>query len=262
MKCNLRIGIVLLVLTAGLFILASTASAHFQVLVPSTDIVTAEGDKTINLDIIFTHPMEDGPVMEMAMPVQFGVMVQGKKQDLKNSLKAKKVDGKTTYSSSYKITRPGDYIFYIEPAPYWEPAEETMIVHYTKVVVDAMDAEEGWDEMVGFPVEIQPLVRPYGLWTGNSFRGVVTKGGKPVPFAEVEVEYRNQGRQVKAPSDPFVTQVIKADANGVFSYTMPRAGWWSFAALIPGDEKMKSPDGKMVDVEQGALIWVKTVDMK
>ena len=250
------------VLATAFAFLPITAPAHFQVLVPSTDIVTAEGDRTVNLDIIFTHPMEQGPVMEMGAPVQFGVLTGGKKHDLKGRLREKKVDGKTAFECSYKIKMPGDYVFYIEPAPYWEPAEGKMIIHYTKVVVDAMGAGEGWDATVGFPVEIEPLVRPYGLWTGNVFRGIVKKNAEPVPFAEIEVEYSNEGGKVKAPADAFVTQVIKADENGVFSYAMPRAGWWGFAALIDGDEKMKNPDGKLVGVELGALIWVKATDMK
>ena len=243
-------------------LVACPAWAHFQVLIPSSDIVTAEGTKTVTLNVVFTHPMEQGPAMEMAAPRQFGVLVGGKRQDLKGSLKPKKVDGKTGYNASYRIKAPGDYVFYIEPAPYWEPAEGKMIVHYTKVVVDAFGAEEGWDAMVGFPVEIEPLVRPYGLWTGNAFRGVVRKDGKPVPFAEIEVEYYNEGKKVGIPADPFITQVIKADASGVFTYVMPRAGWWGFAALVDGDEKMTNPEGKKVDVELGALIWVRTVDMK
>jgi cobalt/nickel transport protein len=137
-----------------------------------------------------------------------------------------------------------------------------MIVHYTKVVVNAFGKEEGWDAAVGFPVEIEPLVRPYGLWTGNAFRGVVRKDGKPVPFAEVEVEHWNPGRKIRPPNDAFVTQVVKADANGVFSYTMPRAGWWGFAALVGGDETMVNPEGKQVAVELGGLIWVRCVDMQ
>jgi hypothetical protein len=28
-----------------------------------------------------------------------------------------------------------------------------------------------------------------------------------------------------------ITQVVKADANGVFTYGVPFAGWWGFAAL-------------------------------
>ena len=247
---------------AALGMVAGVASAHFQVLIPSPDIVTAEGTKTVRLDVVFTHPMEQGPTMEMAQPTQFGVLAGGKRHDLRPTLKAKTVDGKTAFDASYRIKGPGDYIFYIEPAPYWEPAEQKMIIHYTKVVVDAFAAEEGWDAMVGFPVEIEPLVRPYGLWTGNVFRGIVRKNGKPVPFAEIEVEYFNEGKQVGIPSDVFVTQVIKADGNGVFSYAMPRAGWWSFAALVDGDKKLRNPAGKLVDVELGGLIWVKTVDMK
>ena len=43
---------------------------------------------------------------------------------------------------------------------------------------------------------------------------------------------------------------------------MPQAGWWSFAALVEGDKKMKNPEGKEVGVELGGLIWVKTYDMK
>ena len=224
--------------------------------------MTAQTGKTVDLDIIFTHPMEQGPTMEMAEPVGFGVLARGEMQDLKGTLEATKVDGKTAYTASYTVKAPGDHIFYIEPAPYWEPAEEKMIVHYTKVVVNAFGDEEGWDEMVGFPVEIEPLVRPYGLWTGNVFRGTVKKSGKPVPFAEIEVEYWNEGSKVVVPADPYITQVIKADANGVFCYAMPKAGWWAFAALIDGDEKMKNPDGEDVDVELGALIWVNCTDMK
>lgn len=240
---------------------AAAVMAHFQAVIPSTDIVEDPDQATVALDILFTHPMAQGPVMEMGQPKQFGVLVEGKKRDLKAELKARKVSGKTAYTASCKCDVPADYVFYLEPAPYWEPAEQKMIIHYTKVVVSAFGAEEGWDAMVGFPVEIEPLVRPYGLWTGNCFRGIVRKAGKPVPFAEIEVEYYNTDG-VKTPADVFTTQVVKADANGTFCYAMPRAGWWSFAGLVDGDEKMANPDGQMVDVELGALMWVRTADMK
>jgi cobalt/nickel transport protein len=236
--------------------------AHFQVILPSPDMVTADGSRTIELSFVFTHPMEQSPVMNMGEPTQVGVLVMGQKQDLKETLQVKPVDGVNTYTATYKVKAPGDHIFYIEPAPYWEPAEEKMIIHYTKVVVNAFGEEEGWDAMVGFPVEIEPLVRPYGLWTGNIFRGIVKKDGQPVPFAEIEVEYYNEGNAVTIPADAFVTQVIKADANGVFSYAMPKAGWWGFAALLDGDEPMQNPEGNMVDVELGGLMWIKVVDMK
>ena len=257
---RVRAASLIVVLTASLT--APRAEAHFQMLLPSADVVSAAGGRTVDLQILFTHPMEAGPVMEMGPPRQFGMLVGGRKHDLLGALEPKKIDGKTAYTASVPLARPGDHVFYVEPAPYWEPGEGKMIVHYTKVVVDFMGREVGWDQLVGFPVEIEPLVRPYGLWTGNTFRGIVRRNGRPVPFAEIEVEYHNEGGRVKPPNDSFVTQVIKADASGVFSYTMPKAGWWGFAALVDGDEKMEGPDGEPVDVELGGLIWVKTVDME
>ncbi len=236
------------------------AVAHFQTLIPSAEIVEPASGGKLTLGLTFTHPMEWGPVMEMGAPKQFGVLAHGEKKDLKAGLKAIKKEGKTAYQAAYAVSRPGDHVFYVEPAPYWEPAEQKMIIHYTKVVVDGFGSGEGWDELVGLPVEIEPLVRPYGLWSGSLFQGVVRKNGKPVPYAEIEVEYYNEGGKLAVPADAFVTQVIKADGQGVFSCAMPRAGWWGFAALVDGDAKLKNPAGKLVDVELGGLIWVKVRD--
>jgi cobalt/nickel transport protein len=249
-------------LAVGLLLLAlGPVAAHFQVLLPTNDMV-GEGDgREITLRAIFTHPMENGPVMQMGRPKQFGVLAGGVRTDLLDTLEEKAVDGKATYETTYRIRRPGDHVFFIEPAPYWEPAEAKMIIHYTKVVVDSHGMGDAWDAMVGFPVEIEPLVRPYGLWTGNVFRGIVRRNGDPVPFAEVEVEYLNEAKEVEAPGDAYVTQVIKADAAGVFCYAMPRAGWWAFAALVDGDEKIPNPDGVLSDVELGGLMWVRVADM-
>jgi cobalt/nickel transport protein len=243
-------------------LLVNSAAAHFQVLIPSTDIVTDQQQKTIQLVAKFTHPMEQAPLMTMEKPKQFGVLVNGKKENLLPRLQAQQVAAKTFFTANYSLSMPADYLFYLEPAPYWEAAEGVMIIHYTKVIVDAFGAEDGWDRMIGLPVEIEPLVRPYGLWSGNSFHGIVRKAGQAVPFAKIEVEYWNQDKQVKIPATPFITQVIKADANGTFSYTMPKAGWWGFAALLEGDELLANPQGKKVPVELGALIWVRTVDMR
>jgi len=252
---------ILVLLGFALILPADRAAAHFQVLLPSTDIVEDQDLRTIDLDLRFTHPMEQGPTMNMARPRQIVALFGGKRIDLSDHLKPRKIAGKSAYTCTLQASSPGDYVVYVEPEPYWEAAEEKMIVHYTKVVIDVLGAEKGWDALVGLPVEIEPLVRPYGLWTGNSFRGIVRYRGKPVPSARVEVEYFNEERRVKPPRAAFITQVIKTDPNGVFSYTMPRAGWWGFAALITGEKKMKNPKGKPVEVELGGLMWVKAVDM-
>lgn len=249
--------------TAFLCVLLASppALAHFQELIPSSDTVTVGGPRSITIDLAFTHPMARGPVMEMARPARFGVRTAEGREDLLASLRLRKVAGKTAWRAAYRFKAPGNYLFFVEPRPYWEPAEGKMIVHYTKVVVDAFASGEGWDRPVGLPVEIMPLARPYGLWTGNLFSGVVMRDGAPVPHAEIEVEWRNDGT-VKAPADAFITQVVKADSRGVFHYGLPRAGWWGFAALLNGERPMANPEGKPVPVELGGLIWVRARDMK
>ncbi len=238
--------------------------AHFQSLIPDTDVVTSSGGKTVALDLLFNHPMEGG-LMNMEKPEKFGVVIGGnvdKPVDLLGTLKEIKQGKFKTWKTEYKISKPGDHVFFVEPKPYWEPCEDCYIIHYTKVCVNAYGFEEGWDAELGLKTEIVPLVRPYGLWAGNVFRGIVKLDGKPVPYAEIEVEYYNQPGQpkLKAPTEAHITQVIKADGNGVFCYAMPRAGWWAFAALNTADYKMKH-DGEDKDVELGAVYWVKTYEM-
>jgi len=243
-------------------VVAHPALAHFQELLATPNILEGEKQRNIALKIVFTHPMEGGPVMDMGQPYKFGVIGrEGQRFDLLPTLKSDPVSGKQAYSAEYKATGPANYIFFLEPSAYWEPEEEKMIIHYSKTVVNAFGEDEGWDQMVGFPVEIRPLSRPFGLWTNNVFSGVVMRNGKPSPYTRIEIEYNGNGK-IKTPSDPFVTQVIKSDASGYFSYAMPKAGWWGFAALITGERKMQSPTGKTVPVEEGGLIWVRTVDMK
>ncbi len=245
---------------SGIFLFATTVWAHFQGLIPSDDMVTKSDDKTISLDVVFFHPFE-GHYMDMAKPARFGVMVRGRKTDLLKTLKEKKIDGSFAWESNCRVKIPGDHIFYVEPKPYWEPAEDCFIVHYTKVVVNSLGVEEGWDEEVGLKTGIVPLTRPYGLWVGNVFQGIVKVDGKPAPGTEVEVEYYNKDGRIKAPADPMVTQVVKTDTNGVFTYAMPMAGWWAFAALNTDERKMKHK-GEEKPVEIGAVLWVKVYDMK
>jgi cobalt/nickel transport protein len=195
--------------------------------------------------------------MELARPAKFGVVANGVKTDLLNTLISQKINGYTTWKTNYRIKRPGLYVFYMEPQPYWEPAEDSYIVHYTKTVVAAYGEDEGWSEPIGLKTEIVPLSRPFGLYAGNVFQGVVMVNDKPVPHAEVEVEYFNLGGSYSAPTDYMVTQTIKADSSGVFTYAVPKAGWWGFAALSTDNRQM---EGK--DVEIGAVLWVNFYEMK
>ena len=120
----------------------------------------------------------------------------------------------------------------------------------------AFGDDTGWDLPLGLTTEIVPLLRPFGNYAGNSFTGQVLLKGKPVPDCEVEVELYNRDGKVKAPSEYHITQVIKTDSNGVFTFTCPLPGWWGFAALNSADYTLKGPNGMDKEVELGAVLWI------
>ena len=216
-------------------------------------MVSQKDARTIDLELSFSHPFE-ATGMDLALPEAFGVFTDGQTTDLLDTLsKASVLDG-AAWTTRFTPERPGTHVFYMEPQPYWEPAEDVSIIHYTKTYVSAFGDETDWDAELGLATEIVPLSRPFGLWEGNVFQGIVKVGGEPVPFAEVEVERYNRDGAVEVPHDLMITQVVKADANGVFTYAPPRPGWWGFAALTTADYQLPH-EGTDKAVELGAVLW-------
>ncbi len=240
---------------ALVFFFASNLFAHFGMVIPSDNMVSSDDSRKLSIDLSFSHPFE-GIGMELVKPRAFFVVAGEKKSDLIGSLKPSSVMDHPAWTADYGIKRPGAHAFVMVPSPYWEPAEDCFIVHYTKTVVAAFGDDSGWDEELGLETEIVPLSKPFGLYSGNIFQGIVKLNGKPVPYAEVEVEFYNQDKKAKAPAEDMITQTVKADGNGVFSYAVPRSGWWGFAALNTSDKKMVHA-GEKKDIELGAVIWVK-----
>jgi cobalt/nickel transport protein len=232
--------------------MAVPAFAHFGMTIPADSAATMT-KKNTRIDFSFSHPFA-GVGMNLVKPAKAGVLFNGKITDLLPNFKKATIMDHEAWSVDYAFKRPGVYTFFMEPKPYWEPAEDCSIIHYTKVSVPAFGGDEGWDEPLGLKTEIVPMLRPFGNYAGNSFTGLVLLDGKPVPGAEVEVELYNQGR-FENPTDYHETQVVKADGNGVFTFTCPQPGWWGFAALNEADFTINDPSGKAKPVEIGAVFW-------
>jgi cobalt/nickel transport protein len=232
--------------------LAVPAQAHFGMVVPDHNLVAKDGPKAVNLDMRFWHPMENQG-LNLEKP-KLEVVTKGQKQDVSSSLSPNVIHGKQAWKAEYPVKAPGVSIFAMTPPAYWEPAEKKYIIHLTKTIISAFGGDEGWDKPVGMKLEIVPMVKPFALYAGNVFTGKVLYKGKALGNAEVEVEFFNKDASVKTPDEAYVTQVVKTDSNGVFTYAAPWAGWWGFAALTD-DAKMKK-DGKDMPVELGGVIWV------
>lgn len=245
-------------LLASALIFASGASlAHFGSVLPDKSSVDDPKDSTVTLTAAFNHPMEQTG-MTMAKPKSFSVIVNGKKTDLTDKLEKTQVLNKDAWITQYKVMRPGLYQFVAEPEPYWEASEDKFIVHYSKIMLPVYGEDGDWHKPVGLPTEIVPLTRPFGNYAGNVFQGKVLVDGKASPNTDVEVEFYNVDNKVKAPSPIHVTQVVRTDDNGVFTFVVPWAGWWGFAALNEANYKIQK-DGTDKPVEIGAVLWTEFV---
>ena len=86
--------------------------------------------------------------------------------------------------------------------------------------------------------------------------GKVLVDGEPAANTEVEVEFYSKDKEVALPSEYHETQVIKTNAQGIFSFSCPQEGWWGFAALTTADYTLPGPDKTPKQVEQGAVLWL------
>lgn len=257
-------------LSALMFALGmGSANAHFQMLYTPESALNQ--GQTIPMKLVFAHPFEDSHTMDMKKPASFYVVHKEKQKDLLPELKSIEWTGNENkgqaFGLDYKARSMGDHMFVLTPAPYFEENEDAYIQQITKLIVNVAGMPTDWDSELGLKAEIVPLTKPYAVWEHGSFSGVVMSEGKPVPFAEIEVEYLNTDVDVKAnktgpvkykaPQDSFVTLVLKADSQGVFNFAIPKAGWWGFAALGVGPDD--SYEGK--ELSQDAVIWVQAKAM-
>ena len=241
---------------------SSLSFAHFQL--AYTDQVIIERAGSVPAKLVFWHPMSNGHAMDMLVPQNVSVIHRGKTTDLTSKLSQSTFQGLSNQAVSWDVDVPvkrsGDYVLVVTPEPYYEESEDIYTQQITKSYLNRNQFPTDWQQAQGLKTEIRPLVKPYSVAKGTSFRGQVLSEGKPVPFVEIEVEYLVAAPDMASnavSSDasiemPGGTMTILSDAHGVFSMALPKAGHWGFAALGSG------PDGnyKGKELSQDAVIWV------
>ncbi len=267
---------------AFLVLVTSFASAHFLMIYTPDSVV--EGSE-VPFTIVFTHPFNAGHTMnigeneagEVKGFEEFFSVHKGKKTDVTAALEEITFTSLENSGTAFELTLKkdngyrggGDWAMVGVPAPYYEGSEDIYIQQITKFLINKGDIATDWDARVaeGYP-EILPFVKPYAVWVGGVFRGMVVDcDGNPVPEAEIEVEYINYDVDMagkKFTGSPKIEKeghgaaVIIADDQGNFSFVPPKAGYWGFAALGAGGEK--TFDGK--ELSQDAVLWIEAEEIK
>jgi cobalt/nickel transport protein len=260
--------------------LAVPSQGHFQLL-HTAEAALNRGQPTQIL-LLFTHPAHGGPNMHMGEPEEFYVVSQrgedadSLNRDLREFLEPIAWSGDDGDVQAFVAELPanvvrslGDYVFVLRPSPYYEAGEDKYIQQLTKMMMNVGGIPGNWAEPMGLEAEILPLDKPYANWTGGVFRGVVLSEGRPVPNAEIEVEYVNYGPDTAArrfapepevilPQESFGTMSIRANSAGEFTIGLPKAGWWGICALAIGPDI--EHEGKLLS--QDAVLWVHVRDIE
>ena len=204
------------------------------------------------------------------MPREFYMIHNGERTALLGTLEPVAFEGSentgAAFLGSVPIRRSGDYVLVTVPEPYYEESEDIYIQQITRVFLNRNGLPTDWDGIMGLPAEIQPLNRPYNVLVGSTFTGRVLSDGEPVAEAEIEIEYMASEPDIvgSATTEPTITPpaggtlVAISDANGYFTFGIPTAGWWGFAALGVGTET--EFEGK--ELSQDAVIWIHATELE
>ncbi|MFW5833343.1 MAG: DUF4198 domain-containing protein [Pseudomonadota bacterium] len=253
---------------AALLLAATSAHAHFQLVF--TPEVNVEQPGEVPLQLIFWHPMDNGYAMDMEEPLAFYMVFRGERTDLMDSLEPITFTSAENEASAFAgkamVRRNGDYVFVVEPQPYYEASEDIYIQQITKSYLNKGGLPTGWQDPLDLPTEIVPLNKPTNVLAGSTFSGVLLAEGEPVAGAEIEVEYlavlpdveTNAVGEGEGAEVPGGSIVAITDADGVFTFGIPTAGFWGFAAL--GSGPATEHEGK--ELSQDAVLWVRAYDLQ
>jgi cobalt/nickel transport protein len=169
------------------------------------------------------------------------------------------------FQAEYKVKRNGDYIFAMQPAPYYEGGEDIYIQQITKRYINKGAMPTGWEAPLGLKTEIVPLNKPYQVFAGSTFTGQLLSEGKPKAGVECEIEFINTEIDSKANSfgkdtfreAPASAIVAITDDNGMFTFGIPKAGKWGFACLGSGPDT----EFKGKELSQDAVLWIEAQDL-
>ena len=247
--------------------LSDASQSHFQLMYTPTSQL--EKPATVDMKLVFGHPMDNGHVMDMGKPEALSVTFKGKQTDLLGDLKSIDWAGPENkakaFDLEYKVRRNGDYIFALTPAPYYEGGEDIYIQQITKRYINKGGLPTGWEEPLGLKTEIVPKNKPYQVLAGSTFTGQLLSEGKPVAGVECEIEFLNT--KIDSAENSFAHGTLRdtpasaivavTDDNGMFTFGIPKAGKWGFACLGSGPDK--EFDGK--ELSQDAVLWIEAQDL-
>jgi cobalt/nickel transport protein len=209
-----------------LFVCTATAWGHYHLLIPERGAI--EPGEEVRLLWAYGHPFEH-ELEPVRAPAALRVRSPGGAVATVSPCAASGAETAELQLKRffcYKTGERGDHVVYAQTAPALDTAAGVLIETHVKVILH-VKSQRGWERPVGQPLEIVPLLRPYGLRPGWVFQATALLHGKPLEGAAVEVErYNPAPPEGKLPEDEFITRRLRTAAAGVLTCTLDEEGWW------------------------------------
>ncbi|MBL4844330.1 MAG: DUF4198 domain-containing protein [Planctomycetes bacterium] len=171
-------------------------------------------------------------------------------------------------TKAYRVTHvpkfSGDWIYSFHCGETLEKPQRR-VADYVKVILHVRHetgAQVGWRRVIGDPMEIVPMTRPYLIPVGSVFRGKVVFNSKlgprdfksrPMLEGVVEAESYTPDRRPGHSYLPANRLGVTTDRNGVFAITLPTRGWWLLTVATdggPGEQGLSKVS------QRRASLWV------
>lgn len=240
----------------GAWLFPAAVLAHLHCLIPDRPALKA-GERA-GVFLFFGHPFER-EFERMERPEALKLHAPGGAvTDLLPSLvpeKARGPDGKevTAFRAEFEAGERGDYLIAFTSPLRFEGEEEGFTQDHGRATVH-VQAQRGWERLVGHPLEVAPLTRPYGLPRGSTFLARALLDGQPLEGAAVEVERYNPAPPAKLPEGEFITRAARSGPGGLIACTLDEAGWWG--VTVTRRHGARTRDGKEYPLTLRSTLWV------
>lgn len=227
------------------------ARAHYPMLEADRAVVDPGAEVTVELGV--GHPFAndrfrcDAPLtVQLYVPgIKEGLLVTDKLQEVGTEALPRR-------HLRFAADKQGDYILATRSV-FVEPPQR-QIEDYAKVFVHVRGKQLDWDRVLGEPMELVPLTRPYALPVGATFRGRALEHGKPVPEGAIEAEtYARNGVPEPFPELAEYRRWEKTDKEGYFSITLDQPGWWLLSCATDGGPGQQGGSSAAV---KRAVMWL------
>ena len=225
--------------------------AHYPMLEADAGIV--DPGETVTVEFSVGHPYTNDrfPVRRPAL-VDAWSPTAGRPAHLTAAVTTAGTPEVRAWRVQYTAQAPGDHVLSFRGMPYSEPPKR-QIDDYAKLIVHVRGAQIGWNRVVGDPLEIVPLTRPYGLPVGATFRGKVLLNHHPYADGVLEAETYTDTLPDPLPELMEYRRAERTDAEGGFSITLDRRGWWLLSLATDGGPGEQGLSNQRV---QRAVLWL------